>query len=158
MNSCNEIFKKRLNNSASDTLNNIGGPYLSVRSETVSSSMFTGKTLIQKNEYHSFSVRKDAKDIEKIILRLCEKLGWKTAESAAKKLKLPSEKLLVIPKGPVHSANKTDLKKLLRSGLILSKCSENYYNPDSPMIFTLNRLHRNIELIKININNYYEMD
>ncbi len=148
----------RLKNSGTDVLNNIGGPHSSVRTETVSSNIFTNKCLKVKNESIVFSVKQNKTNVENLILRMCKKLGWKNAEIAAKKLKLPAEKLLVIPNGPVPSANKTDLKKLLRSGLILSKCSENYYNPDSPMIFTLNRLHRNIELIKININNYYEMD
>lgn len=154
-----EIYEiNRLKNFGTNVLNNIGGPHTRVMTETVSSNIFTNKYLKVKNESLVFSVKQNKPDVENLILRLCKKLGWKNAEIAAKKLKLPAEKLLVIPNGPVPAVNTIDPKKLLRSGLILSKCNENYYNPDSPMIFTVNRLHRNIELIKININNYYEMD
>lgn len=154
-----EIYKiNSLKNFGTDVLNNIGGPHTSVRTETVSSNIFTNKCLKVKNESIVFSVKQNKRNIENLILRLCKKLGWKNAEEAALKLKLPAEKLLVIPIGPVPEVNTVDLKKLLRSGLILSKCSENYYNPDSSMIFTLNRLNRNVELIKINFNNYYELD
>jgi len=155
-----EKYKIRiLKNFGTNVLNNIGGPHTSVMTETVSSNIFNNKCLkVNKKESLVFSVKQNKPDVENLILRLCKKLGWKNAEEAAIKLKLPSEKLLIIPNGPVPEVNIPDLKKLLRSGLILSKCSEIYYNPDSPMIFTVNRLHRNIELIKININNYYEMD
>ena len=60
-----EIYKiKKLKNFGTNVLNNIGGPHSSVRTETVSSNIFTNKYLKVKNESLVFSVKQNKPDVE----------------------------------------------------------------------------------------------
>jgi len=139
-------------------LHNSGGPRSRVRTEKLSLSIFDVKQMKSQHEVHELSIPQNITDIEEWVLTLCEPttfLGW---DDLATKLNLPKGRLLVAP--IVGPSNRVKVSKMdmLRSAVILSKCNKNHYLPDSPMIFTRSRLHRRVELIKLNLNQYYELD
>ncbi|CAN5385716.1 hypothetical protein BH10BAC5_BH10BAC5_25780 [soil metagenome] len=144
--------------SGQKNLHNTGGPRSRVRTEKIRSSIFESKEFIAHNEIHSLKIPAKITNIDSWILAISKRLGWNSLETAIPFLNLPIERLLVIPINmPENELRNSDIK-IIRSAVILSKCSNNYYCPDSPMIFTRNRLDKKVELIKIDLNNYYGVD
>jgi hypothetical protein len=142
----------------SSVLNNSGAPMSRTRLEKISSNIFSDQHLKSHSEIISFNDFTYKHDIEYTLLKMAETIGCKDLESAIIYLKLPVERLLILPKADIKQTNEWGVHKLLRNALILSKCNKAYYTPDAPMIFSKNRLDRSIELIKINLNSYYGME
>jgi hypothetical protein len=42
--------------------------------------------------------------------------------------------------------------------LVLAACGENIYHPDNPLIFSDKRMNRQIELKRIQLNEFYDVD
>lgn len=144
--------------SAGRHLHNTGGPRSRVRTEKLSLSIFDVKQMKSHHEVHELNVPPNITNIEEWVLTLCEPKAFVGWDDLAAQLNIPDERMLVIPfVSPHHTQNYTKMD-MLRSAVILSKCNKNHYLPDSPMIFTRSRLHRRVELIKLNLNQYYELD
>ncbi len=153
-------------NSTQETINgpagqrhllNTGGPRSRVRSEKITSNIFDTEELKTHSEIHSLHIPENTTDIEKWVISLYEPGVLFDWEHVKEKLKLPAVRMLVVPTD-IKVESSTCRYEMFRSAVILSKCSRNYYTPDSPMIFTRNRLNRNVELVTINLSTYYEMD
>jgi hypothetical protein len=138
-------------------LHNIGGPSSRIRSEKITSSIFDSETLKTQSEIHSLNIPNEVDDIEEWVISLYETNAFFDWEQIEAKIKLPTVRMLVLP-AKITDRKSISRYEMFRSAVILSKCNSNFYAPDSPMIFTRNRLNRNIELIKINLNSYYGMD
>jgi hypothetical protein len=142
----------------SSLLNNMGGPMSRARTEKINSSLFDHPGMDISREIHFLDVPGLEKDLEKCYLSIARKLHWNSWEEALSNLKLPTGRWLIFPAGDILTPPRSLLTIRLRSAVILSKCNKSHYSPDSPMIFTRSRLERKIEMIRINLNGYYEMD
>ncbi len=139
-------------------LHNTGGPRSRVRTEKISLSIFDVKQMKSQHEVHELNVPPKITNIEEWVLTLCEPTSFVSWDDLATKLNLPKGRLLVAPiVGPSNRVKGLKMD-MLRSAVILSKCNKNHYLPDSPMIFTRSRLHRKVELINLNLHQYYELD
>lgn len=110
------------------------------------------------SEIFHLEIPADVIDIEQWLLGISHQLNWPDLEEATQHIVLPKNRLVVLSaneKQPPLSQLPIDI---LRNAMILSKCSGSFYNPDSVMILTRNRLNRCVELIKINLENYYAVD
>ncbi|NCC73584.1 MAG: hypothetical protein EOM06_09315 [Sphingobacteriia bacterium] len=139
-------------------LHNTGGPRSRVRTEKILASIFDFEQMKFRYERHELIVPLEITDIEEWVISLYQPrifTGWNNIVAG---LKLPSDRMLVVPVESSPQLLKNSKLKMLRSAVILSKCNRNFYLPDSPMIFTRSRLHRSIELIKLNLDQYYEVD
>ena len=136
---------------------NTGGPRSRVRSEKISSSIFESENLMTQNEVYSLTIPQHVTDIEKWVIALYGSNHFINWDHVLRELKLPTVRMLVVPSDNFYLMHSVAKKEMFRRAVILSKCSSNFYSPDSPMIFTRNRLNRTVELIKINLNGYYEM-
>lgn len=154
-----ENTQEKINNTSKQRhLFNTGGPSSRVRSEKIRSSMFESEELKMQSEIHSLDIPKKITDIEKWVISLYGPSLLFDWDHVKAELKLPAVRMLIIPTATLDLRYSVSRFEMFRSAVILSKCSKNYYSPDSPMIFTRNRLNRKIELIKINLNNYYGVD
>lgn len=139
-------------------LHNVG-PCMTRRRLKLSASVFDIPALQFSHEIHELMVPDSISDIEQWVISLCQPKKFEGWDRLPVDLKLPSHRLLVVPvSNEDDKQRKTTKLERLRSAVILSKCNKNFYLPDSPMIFTRNRLNRKIELIKLNIDQYYEVD
>ena len=139
-------------------LSNTGGPSSRVRTEKITTSIFESEELKTQSEIHSLDIPENVTDIEKWVISLYRPSLSNDWEPVIAALKLPAVRMLVLPAEMSSVLQSESRYQMLRSAVILSKCSSNYYSPDSPMIFTRNRLNRKVELIKINLKSYYGMD
>ncbi len=152
-------FENEIQNvGGSSHLNNMGGPSSRARTEKISSSLFDHPGMNMTREVLFLDVPMWEDDLEAWYLSIARKLKWKSWEEAMSYLKLPSGRWLVLPAVDSRRPSRTLLVSKLRTAVILSKCSKSHYSPDSPMIFTRSRLEREIEMVRINLNGYYEMD
>ncbi len=142
----------------STLLNNMGGPTSRARTEKIKSSLFDIPGIGCTREMHMLDVPRDVVDIEHWLLAIALVLNWNTLEEALPHLDLPAGRWMIFPSEGNPAPFKSLLTRKLRSGIILSKCNKSHYSPDSPMIFTKSRLERKIEMVRINLNGYYEMD
>jgi hypothetical protein len=142
----------------SSLLNNMGGPISRVRTEKINSSLFDHPGMDGSREIHFLDVPEWEEDLEEWYLSIARKLHWNKWEEALPSLKLPAGRWLILPARELLKPTRVLLTGKLRSAVILSKCNKSHYSPDSPMIFTRSRLERKIEMIRINLNSYYEMD
>lgn len=139
-------------------LNNVGIPMSRVQTEKVRVSIFDVSELRDKSGIFQVSVPSHIINIEEWLLEIAQQLNWPDLEEAARHLTFPKERLLVLSADEKKQTDSLSPQDLLRNAVILSKCSGNFYNPDSAMILTRNRLNRCVELIKINLDNYYGLD
>ena len=97
---------------------------------------------------------------EEYLLSLIVKQGWKDFEEARVRLNLPDKKHIVVDckekVGFVFSG--IDDKLVIRNMLVLAACGENIYYPDNPLIFSDKRMNRQIELKRIQLNEFYDVD
>lgn len=124
----------------------------------LSTSVFDIPALHSSHEIHELIVPDSISEIEQWVISLCQPKKFSGWDRLLADLKLPSHRLLVVPVSNEEISRKITKLEKLRSAVILSKCNKNFYLPDSPMIFTRNRLNRKIELIKLNIDQYYEVN
>jgi hypothetical protein len=97
---------------------------------------------------------------EEYLLSLIVKQGWKDFEEAKVRLNLPDKRHIVVDckekVGFVFSG--IDDKLVIRNMLVLAACGENIYHPDHPLIFSDKRMNRQIELKRIQLNEFYDVD
>jgi len=97
---------------------------------------------------------------EEYLFSLIVKQGWKDFEEARVGLNLPDKKHIVVDckekVGFVFSG--IDDKLVIRNMLVLAACGENIYHPDNPLIFSDKRMNRQIELKRIQLNEFYDVD
>ena len=141
----------------SSRLNNMGGPQSRSRKEKINSSLFDQPGMTLSRELHYVNIPAGCSDIEEWLLSIARGLNWDGWNEALPRLQLPPCRQLVFPAGDMPSQDASSAAGLLRSAVILSRCSKSHYAPGSPMIFTRGRLERKIEIIRINLNGYYEM-
>jgi len=137
---------------------NTGGPRSRVRTEKISSCIFDGKEGRAHHEIHAVTIPQGVSDLVEWVRTLYKPKVFVEWEKVLDELELPAVRLLVVPVDMLSVPKRPSKRQILRSAVILSKCSNNYYSPDSPMIFTRNRLDKKVELIKIDLNSYYGMD
>jgi len=154
----NAFEENNLSPGSSAMLNNMGGPRSRARTEKIKSSLFDIPGIGSTREMHMLDVPLEVVDIGNWLLALAHVLNWNTLEEALPHLDLPAGRWLIFPSQGSPAPFKSLLTRQLRSGIILSKCNKSHYCPDSPMIFTRSRLERKIEMVRINLNGYYEMD
>ncbi len=142
----------------STVLNNSGGPRSRVRSEKISTDIFEESCIVQQQDSFYFSVPESVTDVEDYLNEMACLAGYENLKTAFKNIPIPDCRLLVVPLDSPGEAETAPMTGLFRNALVLSKCNLHFYNPGNPMIFTKQRLHRNIKLIKINISEYYGMD
>ena len=141
-----------------DKLNNTGGPRSRTKSLQITSSYTENPNLAEDNTALSLLVPQGQSDIENWLTKQAIKMGCKSLADAEKKLSLPGERMLVNQSGEGKPKGNLKAHDLIRTALILARCNDSFYLPGSPLIFTRNRLNRSIQLIRINIKNYYELD
>jgi hypothetical protein len=107
---------------------------------------------------HALDIPSYVTDLEEWVRSLYKPKLFSNWGDLALELALPSVSMLVVPTDSPTNINIISRFDMLRTAVILSKCNANRYVPDAPMIFTRNRLERKVELIKINLNSYYELD
>lgn len=137
---------------------NSGAPMSRTLNQVIESSIFDVKDLKAAHEIHFAEIPAHVTDIEEWVRSLYSPGVFSEWDEIKYELALPGLSLLVVPAGSVPVYTKVSKHVMLRSAVILSKCSACRYDPFSPMIFTRHRLERKIELIKINLQNYYELD
>jgi hypothetical protein len=142
----------------SDTLNNAGGPGSRIRSEKITSSFAEILNLAEERTGLALMIPPEIFDVEEWLINEMENLGWTSSEEAAGDLLLPGEKMLVHQSIGAPANSGLTGRSLVRTALILARCNESFYVPGSPLIFTRKRLNRSIDLIKINIKSYYELE
>lgn len=74
------------------------------------------------------------------------------------KLDLPAGRRLIFPLKSIDEQEDPSPGVVLRNAVILAKCNNCNYLPDSPLIFSRTRLERKLELVSINLTAYYELD
>ena len=137
---------------------NYGAPMSRARCENIKSCIFDAEGIKAQHEIHALKIPADVTDIEEWVRSLYKPKLFSNWRDLTAELELPAVSLLVVPADSLTNHNISSRFEMLRSAVILSKCNTNRYVPDSPMIFTRNRLEREVELIKINLNTYYELD
>jgi hypothetical protein len=137
---------------------NMGAPRSRARSENIKSSIFDAHDLRAQHEMHALDIPSYVTDLEEWVRSLYKPKLFSNWGDIALELALPSVSMLVVPTDSPTNINIISRFDMLRTAVILSKCNANRYVPDAPMIFTRNRLERKVELIKINLNSYYELD
>lgn len=126
--------------------------------KAIQSSIFNAGNLKAMQEIHEVKIPDHINDIEKWVRSLYEPKVFSDWDELKDELALPDISLLIVPAGMGPLRDTISRSEIFRSAVILSKCSATRYTPNSPMIFTRSRLERKVELIKINIENYYELD
>ena len=142
----------------SGLLNNTGGPRSRTRSLRINSSFTDSFNIAEESTSVALWVPEHLINPGDWVTELCRKIGFKSPEEAEQKLNLPPEKLLVAKREKHTECPGMSETDRLRNALILARCNDSFYKPDSPLIFTRKRLHRSLHLIKINLKNYYELD
>ena len=151
-------LKNILRTVSTDKLNNTGGPRSRTKSLQITSSYTESPNLAEDSTSLSLLVPQGQSDIENWLTKQAKKMGCSSIAEAQKKLSLPGERMLVNQTGESKPKGNLKAPELIRTALILARCNDSFYLPGSPLIFTRNRLNRSIQLIRINIKNYYELD
>lgn len=97
---------------------------------------------------------------EDYLLSLIVKQGWHSFEEAKSMLDLPKERHIVVDcKEKVgYAFSGINEKLVIRNMLVLAGSGENIYHPEQPLIFSDKRMNRQIELKRIQINEFYDLD
>lgn len=96
----------------------------------------------------------DVEDWLKGLLRLA---GWKNIEEAISHVPLPNKRLMAFPVKAI-APMPLNHREWIHQALILAKTNEVCYHPGAPLIWTRKRMHRNIQLIDINLDKFYGLD
>jgi len=140
-------------------LHNTGGPRSRVRSEPVSSNFWTDgymKPDTAPGYAYRIELPEEVEDVELWLLDIGTSLGWNGWEQIIPHLDLPTNNMIVL-----NMSGRLALKdsfQILRAGVILSRCNQQMYLPEGPMIFSRTRLTRLIELSEIKTSQFYELD
>jgi hypothetical protein len=126
----------------------------------VSSVYFPNEVPLPNKVKYYFKASVAFSSYEEYLLSLIVKQGWKDFEEARVRLNLPDKRHIVVDckekVGFVFSG--IDDKLVIRNMLVLAACGENIYHPDNPLIFSDKRMNRQIELKRIQLNDFYDVD
>jgi hypothetical protein len=126
----------------------------------VSSVYFPNEVPLPNKVKYYFKASVAFSSYEEYLLSLIVKQGWKDFEEARVRLNLPDKRHIVVDckekVGFVFSG--IDDKLVIRNMLVLAACGENIYHPDNPLIFSDKRMNRQIELKRIQLNEFYDVD
>lgn len=135
----------------------MGGPISRQRTERIHADYLAAEGIAESTGIYSLALPDNLPDPEEWLTELLAMTPWRSFAEAAEQLGLPGVEMMVFKESPGSGAD-VDVTQTLRNALILSKCNEVLYKPQSPMIFTAKRLRRCIKLVEINIDNYYGME
>ena len=138
--------------------NNTGGPRSRVRSEPIKESFLTDKENAEEMGCYYIDLPEDIDDIELWLLNLSEGIGWHGWQEIDTNIILPLEKLIVFPVQENNIQMDVSVEGIIKAAILLSMSNQYCYLPDGPRIFTKSRLNRNIMLLKINIDKFYELE
>lgn len=153
-----EEYKTQILSCYGSMLHNTGGPSSRVRIEPVKEPFIINAGVSIDYGLFQLSIPKDIFDIEEWLLKIAADEGLSGWKEISEQILLPVEKLIVLPvKDNMTYADESN-RSWLKAALVLSKSSHYYYLPDGPAIFTRSRLDRSIRLLKIKLENFYELD
>lgn len=141
-----------------DRLNNAGGPSSRAMQQSVRAFFPEKMSIAELNQKCSLTLPSKVQDIEAWLNSLAKRNGWSDLWEAAQKLDLPCEKMLLSPINLISNTIPKEDRDILQAALILARCNDHYFIPDSPLILTQNRLNRSVLLTKINLKQFYGMD
>lgn len=97
---------------------------------------------------------------EEYLFSLMYKQGWHSLEEAKLMLDLPKERHIVVDSKEKmgYTFSGINEKLLIRNMLVLAGSGENSYHPDQPLIFSDKRMNRQIELKRIHLKEFYDLD
>lgn len=139
-------------------LNNAGGPSSRAMEQPVKAIFPEKMSIADMTQSCSLIIPSKQQDIEDWLVSLAKRSGWSGLWEAIQNLDLPTGKMLLSPMEMMFSSLPMDDKTILKSALILARCNDHYYIPDSPLILTRNRLNRSVLLMKINLKQFYGLD
>lgn len=87
-----------------------------------------------------------------------KKAGYKSWEDADAHLPRSHERALVYDRTDGGKAEALSPEMNVHCALVLGRCSQHFYQPDGPLILTRKRLQRQVRLLTIQTNDYYELD
>jgi hypothetical protein len=126
----------------------------------VSSVYFPNEVPLPSRVKYYFKASVAFSSYEEYLLSLIVKQGWKDFYEAKVRLNLPDKKHIVVDckekVGFVFSG--IDDKLVIRNMLVLAGSGENIYHPEQPLIFSDKRMNRQIELKRIELNEFYDLD
>ena len=154
----NEFEEDFQQSGGSSQLNNVGGYSSRVRTEKICSNLFDHPGIGLSHELHSLDIPDGIGDIEEWLLDIARGLNWNGWDETLPNLQLPVTRGMIFPSEQILGSVNLSFAKILRSAVILSKCNKSHYTLSAPMIFTRSRLERKIEIVRINLDGYYEMD
>jgi hypothetical protein len=97
---------------------------------------------------------------EEYLFSLIVKQGWRSLEEAKSMLELPKERHIVVDSKEKIGFTFSGIneKLVIRNMLVLAGSGENSYHPEHPLIFSDKRMNRQIELKRIHLNEFYDLD
>lgn len=146
----------------STLLHNMGGPRSRSRSEQIrrfypGKEECSGELLIA-----ACPVPPEISGIEEWLLTVAAAAGLDGWEEVDRAIRLPEEKMILFPADDVVSGVEESSGEnpagFLRRALILARCNRNGYLPGGPVILTRSRLERNIRLMTLNTERFYELE
>ncbi len=143
-----------------DSLSNInmGGPRSRVRTEPINSTLLTHDNYAEIKGTFSLHIPEDVYDIEDWILKLASEESLNGWQDINESIFLPTDRLILTHEPDKNTSESLSNYEKITAALILSKCNKFTYLPNGPRIFTRERLNRKIKLVKLNINQFYEME
>lgn len=126
----------------------------------LSSVYFPNEVPLPSRVKYYFKSSEPFSSYEEYLFSLIVKQGWHSLEEAKSMVDLPTESHIVVDckekVGFVFSG--INEKLVIRNMLVLAGCGENSYHPEQPLIFSDKRMNRQIELKRIHLNEFYDMD
>jgi hypothetical protein len=133
---------------------NTGGPRSRVVSTAVVSRMLSdGSEILGLKSQGTYRLPRlpAATSLREFAMALLNRAGFLTPEEAweAHRPQLPSSIALVVdsPPGPELDGSGEDPVPLLRTALVLGRCSGRLFSPDRPLIWSERRLARSVRLV-----------
>ena len=131
---------------------NSGGPRSRTRTVRVTSSVLTGDLPVHWRHVLMVGIpRQGTEDLVARAYQTLEDQGFRDPEEAARAFpRLPRHPLhchrIKVRSSRHQGKRPAAAKQLLFEALVLGRCSENFYDPCKPVIWTNNRLHRGLVL------------
>lgn len=126
----------------------------------VSSVYFPNEVPLSSRVKYYFKSSEPFSSYEEYLFSLIVRQGWHSLEEAIARLDLPTESHIVVDckekVGYVFSG--INEKLVIRNMLVLAGSDENSYHPEQPLIFSDKRMNRQIELKRIHLNEFYDVD
>jgi hypothetical protein len=126
----------------------------------VSNVYFPNEVPLPSRVKYYFKSSEPFSSYEEYLFSLIVRQGWHSLEEAKSMVDLPTESHIVVDckekVGFVFSG--INEKLVIRNMLVLAGSGENIYHPEQPLIFSDKRMNRQIELKRIELNEFYDLD